>query len=109
MPILTQPTTPPAYRRPWLWVLLGVPGVVLVLLVSLVAWSWDHPVEYITEQCGLCFGGWNARTTAEWEILYPGTVGRGNWGKFVFVLPDHSLYLVIWREDWQSPPPVPEG
>jgi hypothetical protein len=44
MPILTQPDPHPKRRRPWLWVLLGVPGVVLALLVGLVAWSWEKPV-----------------------------------------------------------------
>jgi hypothetical protein len=44
MPILTQPT-PASQRRPWLWVVFGVPGVVLALLVGLVAWSWGRPVK----------------------------------------------------------------
>ena len=43
MPILAQPNPHAKRRRPWLWVLLGGPGMVLVLLLGLVAWSWDHP------------------------------------------------------------------
>jgi hypothetical protein len=46
MPILTQPTPASQRRRPWLWVVLGLPGMVLALLVGLVAWSWDHPITF---------------------------------------------------------------
>jgi hypothetical protein len=51
MPILTQPTSHPKRRRPWLWVILGVPVVVLALLVGLVARSWFQPVSlWLPEQ-----------------------------------------------------------
>jgi hypothetical protein len=40
MPILTQPDPHPKRHRLRLWVLLGVPGVILALLAGLVAWSW---------------------------------------------------------------------
>jgi hypothetical protein len=39
MPILTQPTPPSQRRRPWLWMLLGVSGVVVLMLVALGAES----------------------------------------------------------------------
>jgi hypothetical protein len=44
MPILAQNDSHPKRRRPRLWVLLAVPGLVVLLLVGLVAWSWDRPV-----------------------------------------------------------------
>jgi hypothetical protein len=45
MPILTQPIPASQRCRPWLWVVSGVSGVVLVLLVGLLAWSWERPVS----------------------------------------------------------------
>jgi hypothetical protein len=58
MPILTQPTSASQRRRPWLWVLLGVPGGVLALLVGLVAWSFYQPVTFRfgSHQAGLGCG-----------------------------------------------------
>jgi hypothetical protein len=47
MPLLTATDPPRKHRAPaWLWALLAVPGIILVLLVGLVAWTWDHPVSF---------------------------------------------------------------
>lgn len=52
MPILTQPAPPSSRRRPWLWVLLGVLGVVFLLF----AWSWLAPVRLEANGFHLLFG-----------------------------------------------------
>lgn len=50
MPLLTQPASPSPRRRPWLWVGLGVPGAVFLLLVGLATTSWDRPFVFKTEK-----------------------------------------------------------
>ena len=43
MPLLVQPASP-SQRRPWLWLLLSVSGVLVALLIGLVVWSFSEPI-----------------------------------------------------------------
>ena len=44
MPLLIQPASPSQHRRPWTYVLMGVPGVALLLLAGSMAWGWFSPI-----------------------------------------------------------------
>jgi hypothetical protein len=80
MPILTQPASRSPRRRPWLWVVLVVPGVLFLLLVGLVAWSWNEPVQFsipvhfvLPTRTGPCIGsrgGWHGTILVDGVVSY---------------------------------------
>ena len=83
MPLLTQPASL-SQRRPWLWLLLSVPGALVVLLIGLVAWSFSEPITLEAGGHGVGLGAglrgslaleWR-RTEEEYRMLLAARVGR---------------------------------
>ena len=99
MPILTQPTSHSQRRRPWLWVFLGVPGVVSVLLMGVVVRGWFLPVELALGKVrvGFLHLGFISSSPSGWAPRL------GSEGQFVFHLPGDQkdrrwryVYIIHW-------------
>lgn len=93
MPILTQPVSRSPRRRPWLWVLLAVPGLVFLLMAGLVGWSWFRPVKLAYGECEVAFG----------RCFTPGIPGAPEsgpgWGQWRIKLSGEeppAWYFVVW-------------
>lgn len=118
MPLLTQPTSPSHRPRPRLWVLLGMPGLVFLLLagllVGLLVQSWDHPTWCWFDRLHLMFqhdrgmqaGGWNLYGSAEgtlvvcdWELPgdLPGYSWEIQWGIWPPKNPTGAAYGLGWH------------
>jgi hypothetical protein len=98
MPILIQPTPASQRRRPWLWALLGVPGVVGLLLTGLVMWSWDHPVKGTFGRTKISFG----RAAMSQSVITTPTWDFGATGGFVVapVPGDSNRSINPYVVDW---------
>ena len=99
MPLLTQPPPPSQRRRPWLWALLGAPGVLALLII----WSLVVPVRLETHSLYLLFGRFLSQShfpnrsyvTADWRKGQFNIDPLPRWGKREYELPDK--YVVQWR------------
>lgn len=94
MPLLPE-ASPPKARHSWLLALLGLPGVLVLLLAGLVAWSWNQPVELSFGQSYLRWGFRDSRR------VQPGmSLGAGGYVAVAF--PDF-LGGGIYAVDYSAP------
>jgi hypothetical protein len=101
MPIITEPNG--KRRRTGLLALLAIPGVILLLLAGLVAWSWGQPVHLDIGAGTIRFG-----RTPVWQDFHfaPGFFPQSAQSGYVAVdvpgtldVPYGSPYVIAW--DWR--------
>jgi hypothetical protein len=93
MPILTQPDPHPKRRRPWLWVLVAVP-MVLMLLGGLVAWCCHRGMFFGTPTHWVAFGN-----TPWIPQRFPPPDTPPGYGYWLIKLPggrETGWYTIIW-------------
>jgi hypothetical protein len=102
MPIRTQPDPHPKRRRPWLWALLSVPGVLVLLVAGLGVWGCLGYRHYTFGRHAVWFGRHRGNLPTG---LYPPLKVPG-FG-FLLLIPDTlggGNYEVSWSPSW---PPKP--
>jgi hypothetical protein len=101
MPILAQPNPHPKRRCPWLWGLLGGPGIVFLLVTGVMAWSWNHHIAFqVGRILVLVERSERSSPISGPNMLVTNHYSRGPLGwDHTISLPDGSSYflLIDWR------------